>query len=315
MVAKSCATCLLQDRRFGRNVPSRVIGLYGGGVSSESKRSLARETLAYSKWYGNFEQSNAMHVIPSPVTVRSRRRGEPCVEFLAEAEAHLWIVPLALSPKNSSYFKSILSLDEQERAERFRKITDTQRYVAARGSLRSLLGAYLTIEPERLQFSYDALGKPRLVGDVSHTSISFSVSHSGDQGLFGFVRGNKIGVDLERVRADVDVEGLAKRYFSPNEFQRLRALPLDQQSEAFYCAWTRKEAYLKGRGEGLSYGLDRVEVSLAPAEPAMILKAFDDPEASQHWTMHHLLPTPDYVGAAAVEAADIVFRCFRWQPV
>src|SRR5260370_5569497 len=219
---------------------------------------------------------------------------------LGEAEVHLWVVPLAVTPEKSSHFRSILSRDEQERAGRFHKTKDAQRYVAARGSLRSLLGAYLAIEPDRLRFAYDAFGKPRLARQVMLTSVNFSVSHSDDRGLFGFVRGHKIGVDMERISTEIDIEGLAKRYFSPNEFQKLWSLPADQRREAFYCGWTRKEAYLKGRGEGLSYGLDRVEVSLAPSDPAILLGASDDPNASPHWTVLHLSPAPGYVWSVAV---------------
>ena len=233
---------------------------------------------------------------------------------LGEDEVHLWVVTLAVIPEKSSYFQSILSLNEQERAGRFQKIRDAQRYVAARGSLRSLLGGYLAIEPGRLQFVCDAFGKPRLAGELRATSLSFSVSHCDDLALFGFVRGHKIGVDLERIRTEIEVEDLAKRYFSPNEFQRLCSLSADQRREAFYCGWTRKEAYLKGRGEGLSYGLDGVEVSLTPGEPAIILGASDDPDVSRHWTVQHLSPAPGYVGAVAVEAGNIAFRCLRWEP-
>lgn len=100
-------------------------------------------------------------------------------------------------PGEIAHFKSILSPDERKRADGFRKIRDTQRYVVTRGSLRSLLGAYLAIEPERLQFAYDPFGKPRLTRELSLTSLSFSVSHSGDWGLLGFVRWHKIGVDLD----------------------------------------------------------------------------------------------------------------------
>ena len=236
-------------------------------------------------------------------------------ESLGKAEVHLWVVPLVISAEESSYFKSILSLDEQERAGRFRKSRDARRYVAARGSLRSLLGAYLAIEPDRLQFAYDAFGKPRVAGEETLTSMRFSVSHSDDLALFGFARGHKNGVDVERIRRDIDVEDLAARYFSPNEFKKLRSLPADQQREAFYCGWTRKEAYLKGRGEGLSFPLDRVEVNLTPGEPAMILKASGDRDVSRRWIVQHLSPAPGYIGAAAVEGRDIAFRCFGCEPV
>jgi 4'-phosphopantetheinyl transferase len=234
-------------------------------------------------------------------------------DHLGEAEVHLWVGPLVVTPEKSAHFKSILSLDEKERAARFQKIEDAERYVAARAALRSLLGGYLSVEPDQLQFAYDIFGKPRLAGEVPLTSVSFSVSHSDDWGLFGFVRGHKIGVDLERISTGIDIEGLAKRYFSPNEFQKLWSLPAEQRREAFYCGWTRKEAYLKGRGEGLSYGLDRIEVSLAPGEPAILLGASDDPHVSRHWTVQHLSPAPGYVGAVAVEVGTIAFRCLRWE--
>jgi 4'-phosphopantetheinyl transferase len=238
-------------------------------------------------------------------------RAQP--DRLNEAEVHLWVVSLVVTPQRLSDFERILSSNERQRAGLFQKALDARRYVAARGSLRSLLGTYLMIEPDRLQLTYDALGKPQLADEEAF--VSFSVSHSDDWGLLGFSRGHRIGVDLECIRAEIDVKDLAKRFFSPNEFRKLRALPADKQREAFYCGWTRKEAYLKGRAEGLSYGLDRVEVSLAPGEPAIIIKTSDDPNVSQRWTVQHLSPEPGYVGAAAVEANNIEFRCFRWEPV
>jgi 4'-phosphopantetheinyl transferase len=141
--------------------------------------------------------------------------------------------------------------------------------------------------------------------------MRFSVSHSDDLALFGFARGHEIGVDVERIRPDIDIEDLAARYFSPNEFKKLRSLPADRQREAFYCGWTRKEAYLKGRGEGLSFPLDRVEVSLDPGETSMILKTSGDRGVSRRWIVQHLSPAPGYIGAAAVEGRDMPFRCFR----
>ena len=240
-------------------------------------------------------------------------RGRVPTEFLGKAEVHLWVVPLVISAEKSSYFKSILSLDEQERAGRFRKIGDAQRYIAARGLLRRLLGSYVARAPDRLQFTYDAFGKPSLAGQTSEAVINFSVSHSEDQALFGFARARKIGVDLEYIRADIDVLGLAKRYFSPDEFRRLRRLPASEQCEAFYCLWTRKEAYLKACGEGLSFGLERVEVSSSPAEPAMIRKVAGASNASEHWTLKHLSPAPNYLGAAAVEGRSVTFKFLDWQ--
>jgi 4'-phosphopantetheinyl transferase len=234
---------------------------------------------------------------------------------LFEAEVHLWFVSLAVTQEQSSYFWSILSREEQERAGSFHRRKGAQRYVASRGSLRSLLGGYLTVEPAQLQFAYNAFGKPHLATDVPGTGVSFSVSHSHDCGLLGFVREHSIGVDLERVDMEVDVESLAKRYFSPNEWEKLRLLPDDQRKQGFYRAWTRKEAYLKARGVGLSYELNQVEVNLAPGEPASLLGVRDDPNASAKWTLEDLAPARDYIGAAAVESRDITFKCFRYEAV
>lgn len=232
---------------------------------------------------------------------------------LGDAEAHLWVVALDGLTETLPEVRSILSPDEQDRASRFLSDVDARRYMGARASLRTLLGAYVGIEPGQLRFTYDRFGKPGLDGEAQARSVRFSVSHSAGLGLLGFVRGHRIGVDLEHVRADIDVEGLARNHFSSNEFQKLRPLSADRQLEAFFCCWTRKEAYLKGRGEGVSYGLDRVEVSLSPGEPAAVLHAFDDPDVSRHWTLEHLVPAPGYLGAAAVEADTVTFQCFQWE--
>jgi 4'-phosphopantetheinyl transferase len=235
-------------------------------------------------------------------------------DMLREDEVHLWIASLDAPPETLFYFESVLSADEKERARRFRNIRDGKRYLIARGSLRRLLGYYLAGAPDRLQFTYNALGKPSLSGQAFAT-VNFSVSHSEDRALFGFARARRIGVDVEYIRADIDVLGLAKRYFSPDEFRQLDGLPANEQGEAFYCAWTRKEAYLKACGEGLSFGLERVEVSLIPAEPPMIRKVAGASSASEHWNLKHLCPEPGYIGAAAVEGRDVAFRCFTYEPV
>jgi 4'-phosphopantetheinyl transferase len=234
---------------------------------------------------------------------------------LHTSEVHLWSVSLDTPSEKSGYFRSTLSADEKERADRFLKIEDCELYTITRGALRSFLGAYLAIEPREVEFAYGALGKPSLLHmDGAHAALNFSVSHSGGQALLGFARGRRIGVDLERVSADADVLELAERYFSSNEFETLRSLTAELQHEAFYCGWTRKEAYLKARGEGIFFGLERVEVSLIPGERAVIKKVSDDPNVSENWILEHLLPAPNYIGAVAAEGHDLTFRFFRWEP-
>jgi len=229
---------------------------------------------------------------------------------LSPGEAQLWCLPLRLPAEKFARLQSLLSADEIERSARFRKAANAQFYVSARGWLRTLLGSYLSTQPGDLQFYYDGLGKPHLADEKD--KISFSVSHSDEWGLFGFVLKHRIGVDLERIRTDLEIEELARRFFSPNEFRKLRSLPADQRRMAFFCGWTRKEACLKALGKGLSYGLDRIEVTLAPGESATLIKMADDPNAFRRWTIHHLSPLATYVGAAAVEAQKVTFRSFGW---
>ncbi len=239
---------------------------------------------------------------------QTRKRPGP----LGPKEAHLWIASLSSSKVEISQLESILSNDERERAHRFKKSVYAERYTAARGLLRVLLGAYLELEPRSIRFTYDALGKPHLAHEAPPLSLNFNVSHSDELALFGFVREYRIGVDLERIDSEVDFGDLVERYFSVNEIQKLRALPPGERQEAFYRGWTRKEAYLKARGEGLSYPLERVEVSLAANEPAMILRADDDPFAAERWTIQSLSPAPGYIGTAAVEATNLSFGYFKW---
>ena len=229
---------------------------------------------------------------------------------LGPGEAQLWFLPLRLPAEKFAQLQSLLSSDEIERAARFRKDADAQFYASARGWLRTLLGSYLSTRPGDLQFYYDGLGKPHLADESA--GINFNVSHSDEWGLFGFVLKHKIGVDLERIRTDLEVETLAQRFFSPNEFRNLRSLPADQRRMAFYCGWTRKEACLKALGKGLSYGLDRIEVTLAPDKPVTLIKMPDDLTAFRRWTIQHLAPLANYVGAAAVDTDKVTFRYFDW---
>ncbi len=239
----------------------------------------------------------------------------PCPEpgRVGDSEAHLWLVELDFLQDRLGHLTSILSDDERNRAGRFHKRLDAERYASARASLRCILGGYLVLEPASLQFTYNRYGKPRL-SEAHSSPLQFSVSHSAALCLFGFVLHREIGVDLEYVRPEVEVADLAARFFCRREVETLRSLAGQLQVEAFFRCWTRKEAYLKARGQGLSYGLDRIEVSLRSDEPAALISAADDPEASRRWTIEHLAPASGYVGAVAVADRHLTFKCFTWAP-
>jgi 4'-phosphopantetheinyl transferase len=121
-----------------------------------------------------------------------------------------------------------------------------------------------------------------------------------------------VGIDLERIRFDLAVAEIAERFFSRREVAMLRTLPTELQRQAFFRCWTRKEAYIKARGEGLSLLLDQFDVSLAPGEPAAILGTQRDPSEASRWSLQKLTPAPGYVAALAVEGHGWRLTCWQW---
>lgn len=167
-------------------------------------------------------------------------------------EVHVWRAALDGAASHLQSLWQTLSLDERGRAERFHFRRDHDSFVVARGMLRIILGRYLNAEPDRLRFRYSHYGKPTLAGEFDEEALCFNLSHSDRLALYAITRGRKIGVDLERIRPDFADEQIAEQFFASGEVAALRALPLHAQQEAFFNCWTRKEAFIKARGEGLS---------------------------------------------------------------
>lgn len=214
---------------------------------------------------------------------------------------HVWRVLLDQLAQNIPILWDILSGDEQRRADQFAYATDRNHFIVARGMLRMILSRYTAIEPRNLRFSYNSYGKPFLDSAPGKIPICFNLSHSQDVALYAITQRRHVGIDIERVRQNIDIETIAKAYFSVHECQSLYKLPAESQHEAFFTCWTRKEAYIKARGEGLSYPLDRFAVSLQPGEPAAILQHDDNPREASRWKLYHLVPDFGYIGAMAVE--------------
>jgi 4'-phosphopantetheinyl transferase len=204
-------------------------------------------------------------------------------------DVHVWRAALARTPRESEALKRLLSEDELSRAERFHFPHDRSNFVVARGTLREILSLYVGLPPELLQFDYSAFGKPELTGAPAETRLRFNLSHTGGLALYAVAAGRGVGVDVEVVRESVPCEELAASFFSRREVAALLALPACDRTHAFFECWTRKEAYIKARGEGLSLPLDSFDVSLAPGEPAALLWARGGREASG-WTLRELTP-------------------------
>jgi 4'-phosphopantetheinyl transferase len=211
----------------------------------------------------------------------------------------LWAVDL--DAEQSFQYESLLSTDEQERAGLFRFAHDRHRYIVGRGRLRQLVGHYLALPPAHVTFAYTEYGKPYLPPQPGQSDLRFNVTHSQQFALLAFAWGRRLGVDIEVIRPSSDLGDLVGRFFAPAEVTAWEAVPQQQQVEAFFCGWTRKEAFIKAIGEGLSYPLDRFMVSLHPTEPARLLAIAGNPAAAQKWEMASLRPFPQTIAAIVVE--------------
>ncbi|MDQ4075086.1 MAG: 4'-phosphopantetheinyl transferase superfamily protein [Chloroflexota bacterium] len=232
--------------------------------------------------------------------------------LLGRDEVHVWRASLDLPLPRVVELRRVLATEEMERADRFIFERDRRHFTVARGILRLLLGRYLGRAPDTLQFQYSAYGKPALAGRPERHNLHFNLSHSGSLVLYAVTRDREVGVDVEQSTRDVDHEQLARRFFSSIENAALGALPPHQRPEAFFHCWTRKEAYIKAIGEGLSFPLDQFDVSLVPSEPARLLGNRRDPEEVTRWSLRRLLPGPGYVAALVVEGHDWQLSCWQW---
>jgi len=223
-------------------------------------------------------------------------------------EVQVWIADLdCYLPDN---FQPVLSTDEVERAQRFHFAKHRNHFIVARGLLRKFLAAYLNSNPADLTFEYAEKGKPSV---ASADAIKFNLAHSHGQAAYAFSRNRELGIDIELIRQDFGGEDIARRFFSTHEVECLETVPKELAGQAFFNCWTRKEAYIKAIGEGLSMPLDDFDVSLAPGEPAALLQNRRGQTEVQRWSMRSLAAPDGYAAALVVEGNGWDFKQFRLQ--
>lgn len=237
--------------------------------------------------------------------------GAPQHPSLNPTDVHIWRASLALPAASVAALREVLSEDERARADRFVFARDRDKFIAARGRLRHILAAYLDVQPNAIGFEYGPYGKPQLSSPKTDVRLQFNVSHSGDLALVAVAWGRRVGIDLEDARRECAYLEIANSVFSAHERAALAALPEAQQRMAFYTIWTRKEAFIKAHGEGLSYPLDRFSVSAELDGPVTL--ALADGAGEGRWTLHGLKPGDGYVGALAVEGGVMSVRLFEVQ--
>ena len=232
----------------------------------------------------------------------------PSALVLAGDEVHVWRVDVRSAYARRNDLWRVLAKDERQKATDFLFEDDRKRFVVSRGMLRVLLGRYLRAQPDSLVFGHNPHGKPFLVGA---SGVRFSTAHSHDLVLLAFVRDRDIGVDVEHLREDLGLDEIASRHFSTREVATLRSLPNSSRKKAFFACWTRKEAFAKAKGRGLTLLFSRFEVTLTPGEPAMLLNVEEDIREPFRWAMQDLIPGPGYAAALVVE--DHTLRTSCWQ--
>jgi 4'-phosphopantetheinyl transferase len=231
---------------------------------------------------------------------------------LSSAGVHIWRAALDPAASCVEQLRRTLSADELHRAARFHFPRDRRRFIVARGVLRNILGRYLGVSPVELGFHYSAYGKPALA-DMAEEGLRFNLSHAHEMALFAVTCGREIGVDIEYLQREIACEEIAERFFSAHERASLHAVSAELKHQAFFNCWTRKEAYIKAHGEGLSLPLDQFDVSLGPGEPAALLATRGDPREALRWSLQALTPGPGYVAAVAVEGQGWHLICWQWR--
>lgn len=230
---------------------------------------------------------------------------------LEEADVHIWRACLRQPAERLERFRATLAKDEAERAGRFHFPSGRDGYIVGRGVLRELLSRYLGVRPGDIALDYTPHGKPFLKsGTPLH--VEFNLAHSGELLVLAFSLGRRVGIDIERRRPDFAGQRIADRFFSPRESQALRALPKDLQERAFIRCWTQKEAYIKARGEGLSFPLHDFDVTVDPDGPAALVSTQQDPQEVNRWSLRSLDVGEEYEGAVAVEGTGLRFLHYEF---
>jgi 4'-phosphopantetheinyl transferase len=249
------------------------------------------------------------------IEVRECRPPDDCaVPELPSDVVNVWARSLDVPASVEKACCELLSMEEHERAARYRVERPRKDFIVTRATLRSLAAAYLGTTPLQLSFRYSKYGKPILDGafdlrsldlgfnDLRFNDLRFNVSHTEGLALIAFVRTHEIGIDVERIRPQPDVRKLAERFFSLHERHSLERLSGDELQAAFFRCWTRKEAYVKARGEGLSLPLQQFDVSVAADESQALLATRPDPSEASRWILRDLPTGPGYEAALAVAA-------------
>ncbi len=227
----------------------------------------------------------------------------------AQGQVNVFTISVDKNRRLLPIYMECLSLDEKNKASRFKFKIDQDRFIISRGVLRILSGKFLKKGAQQIQFTYGEYEKPDYVGNQR---LNFNLSHSGNLIVIGFVEDYEIGVDVEYIKTDFDLLKLGQKFFSKNEIISLEKQAQDDLPKAFFRCWTRKESFIKAEGSGLSFPLDKFSVSLESDEKAQLLETMWDLKEKDQWTLFSFKPTDEYIAAVAVKHQDVGITYTNW---
>lgn len=230
-----------------------------------------------------------------------------------DGQIQIWHYRLDLGPEEVAGHLSVLDGSERERAHRFKFEKHRTRFIVGRGTLRSILSRYAGCEPESICFEYGEYGKPYIAGPGHVRDLKFSVSHCGDLGAVAVAMRTELGLDLERIRPSGDHDLIASREFSPEEQGWFHAAPETHRAAAFFEVWTCKEAYLKGKGVGLTAALRRFSISLDRDRQPRLAWSDIDSLDPQRWSLHRVVIDPGFIGCLALYGECRTLQTAPWR--
>jgi 4'-phosphopantetheinyl transferase len=231
------------------------------------------------------------------------------------SNVHLWSAPLNVTDQVYDVLSQCLSSNELERADKYVFKRDRRSFIVARGILRDILARYLDCQPRDICFQYKPHGKPEIRFMKASDRLEFNLSHSSGFFVLAVSAGRQVGADVERIRPLPDLDQMAFNSFSDYERNALSALTSDEKLLGFFRCWTRKEAYLKARGDGLSIPLDAFDMSLAPDNPIGMLSNRLDPNEVSRWSFYTFTPEQEFIGALAIKGQGMKPDFRRWKAI
>lgn len=236
----------------------------------------------------------------------------PITPTISPQEAHVWVAPLHALISQVDELRQCLSLDELERARRYRSVGHQNRFIISRGILRIILGRYINKPPEQLHFDYGCYGKPVLLQDSGPNDIQFNLSHSHDYAVYSIAPNARLGIDLEYIHPFSEIRQLANRFFDPEEKNAFFTLPLEQQTDAFFRYWTQTEAYIKAKGQSLSYAFDHPTINIGAERSNSLGSANTDSENTSNRSLYQFSPAPNYTASLVIEGNNWQVSCWKY---